>query len=147
MPRLGEDPNIATAYPTRRTLSSGGCLRQFVTTALGSLFIFFIFNKVFLTNYRVSFPERQMLLWSGFKMSGRWGWAVASDILFICVALAQLAIRVSSAKLVVFRVSKFRRPGMWPGISPHSSIYLNHEWVRWHHSSHPPLSTKNCTVV
>lgn len=58
MPRLGEDPNVATAYPNRHQMGRGGLLRQLLTTALGSLLIYFIFNKVYLTDYRVRVEEK-----------------------------------------------------------------------------------------
>lgn len=58
MPRLGEDPNIATAYPNRHHMVRGGFLRQLLSTFLGSLLIYIFFNKVYLTDYRVRVEEK-----------------------------------------------------------------------------------------
>lgn len=54
MPRLGEDPNVATAYPNRhQTNLRGSCLRQLLTTALSSLLLVFVIQKVILSDYKV----------------------------------------------------------------------------------------------
>lgn len=54
MPRLGEDPNVATAYPNRlNTNLRGSWMRQFINTLVGSLVIVFVFNKLIKTNYKV----------------------------------------------------------------------------------------------
>lgn len=54
MPRLGEDPNVATAYPNRlNTNLRGSWMRQCINTLLSSLLIVFVFNKLMSTNYKV----------------------------------------------------------------------------------------------
>ena len=54
MPRLGEDPNVATAYPNRsNTNLRGSWMRQFVHALLASLLIVFIFNKLIKADYKV----------------------------------------------------------------------------------------------
>lgn len=54
MPRLGEDPNVATAYPNRvNTNLRGSWLRQIINTFLGTLLMVFLFNKLIKTDYKV----------------------------------------------------------------------------------------------
>lgn len=57
MPRLGDDPNFATAYPNSlQTNLRGGVLRQCLSTAFWTLCLFLIVKKFFLTDYKVRSP-------------------------------------------------------------------------------------------
>lgn len=50
MPRLGDYPNAAPAYPNRvRTNPRGSWLKQLIVTAIGTLFLY----KVIFTDYKV----------------------------------------------------------------------------------------------
>lgn len=50
MPRLGDDPNVASAYPNRvSTNLRGSWLKQLIVTAVGTLFLY----KVLFTDYKV----------------------------------------------------------------------------------------------
>lgn len=52
MPRLGDDPNMATAYPNRvNTNLRGGWMRQMLYTMVMT----FVLYKVVFTDYKVSF--------------------------------------------------------------------------------------------
>lgn len=54
MPRLGDDPNVATAYPDRSRVNlRGGWMRQMLTTAAGTLFMFFIMTRILTNDYKV----------------------------------------------------------------------------------------------
>lgn len=55
MPRLGDDPNVATAYPERDRMNlRGRGMRQMVNMVAIILIFFFIMFKLFTNNYKVS---------------------------------------------------------------------------------------------
>lgn len=54
MPRLGDDANVATAYPNRMPNLRGGWLRQFATTAFGTLLLLLIMKNVIKNDYKVN---------------------------------------------------------------------------------------------